>query len=76
MVGSTRIDGPTLNRRNHHQGVILDVPQHRRCIIRPLGRAGRTSRYSCTYAMVNQANPSWELTCNRQRISDQGRPSP
>jgi hypothetical protein len=33
-IGSTWIDGPTLNRRNRHQGVILDVPQHCRCITR------------------------------------------
>jgi hypothetical protein len=33
-IGSTCIDGPTLNRHNHHQGVILDVPQHYRCITR------------------------------------------
>jgi hypothetical protein len=31
-IGSTWIDGPTLNCHNRHQGVILDVPQHRRCI--------------------------------------------
>jgi hypothetical protein len=33
-IGSTWVDGPTLNHRNRHQGVILDVPQHRRCITR------------------------------------------
>jgi hypothetical protein len=33
-IRSTWIDGPTLNRHNRHQGVILDVPQHRRCITR------------------------------------------
>jgi hypothetical protein len=31
-IGSTWIDGPTLNRCNRHQGVILDVPQHCQCI--------------------------------------------
>jgi hypothetical protein len=48
MVGSTWIDGPTLNRHNHRQGVILDVPQHRRCITRQLSRTDRTSRYGRT----------------------------
>jgi hypothetical protein len=46
-VGSTWIDEPTLNRRNRHQGVILDVPQHRRCITRQSGRAGRTYQLAC-----------------------------
>jgi hypothetical protein len=32
-VGSTWIDGPTLNFRNRHQEVILDVPQHYRCML-------------------------------------------
>jgi hypothetical protein len=49
MVGRTWIDGPTLNRHSHHQGVILDVPQHRRCITRQLSRTGHTSRYDHTY---------------------------
>jgi hypothetical protein len=49
MVGSTWIDGPTLNRHNRHQGVILDVPQHRRYIARQLSRTDYTSRYNLTY---------------------------
>jgi hypothetical protein len=51
-VGSTWIDGPTLNRHNFHQGVILDVPQHGRCITRPLSRVGHT------YQLVCRAKPS------------------
>jgi hypothetical protein len=44
MVGSTWIDGPTLNHHNRHQGVILDVPQHRRCITQQLSRYNRTNQ--------------------------------
>jgi hypothetical protein len=33
-IVSIWIDGPTLNCRSRHQGVILNVPQHRRCITR------------------------------------------
>jgi hypothetical protein len=43
---------PTLNRHNLHQGVILDVPQHGRCITRPLSRVGRT------YQLVGRAKPT------------------
>jgi hypothetical protein len=49
MVGSPWIDGPTLNRCNRHQGVILDIALRGRCITRQLSRTGRTSRYGRTY---------------------------
>jgi hypothetical protein len=46
-VGSTWIDEPTLNRRNRHQEVILDVPQHGQYITRQLDRARRSYQLAC-----------------------------
>jgi hypothetical protein len=57
-VGSTWIDGRTLNRRNCHQGVILGIPQHGRCITMPLVRVSRTYRAGRTYQLVYRAKPT------------------
>jgi hypothetical protein len=57
-VGSTWIDGPTLNHRNCHQGVILDVTPHYRCITWWFGRCARTYRAGRTYQLACWAKPT------------------
>jgi hypothetical protein len=54
-VGSTWIDGPTLNRQ---QGVILGVTPHRRCITRWFGRYARNYRAGRTYQLACRAKPT------------------
>jgi hypothetical protein len=62
------------NLHNHHQGAILDVPPHRRCITRSLVRCACTSRCAHTYDRWNFEQPTWEPTCNRPRTKDHGHP--
>jgi hypothetical protein len=54
-VGSTWIDRPTLHYHNRHQGVILDITPHRRCITWWFGRCSRTYMVDRTYQLVCQA---------------------
>jgi hypothetical protein len=57
-VGSTWVDGPTLNCRNHQQGVILDVTPHHLCITQWFGRCARTYRADRTYQLACRAKPT------------------
>jgi hypothetical protein len=67
-VGSTCIDGPTLNHHNCHSEAILGVPERRRCITRHGG--GPAAPIHVCFGR----NWPKEPTYNRLRSSDQGRP--
>jgi hypothetical protein len=67
-VGSTWINGPTLNRHNHHSEATLGFPEDRRCITRQAG--GPTAPIHLRAGWNRPKEPTY----NRLRSSDQGHP--
>jgi hypothetical protein len=73
-LGSMRPLVRSLNHHNHHSEAILGVPKWRRCITQHRGGLSAPKGPATPIHLFAERNRPNELTFNRLRSSDQGRP--